>query len=40
MLDEQAPQALAQGVIEAIDVMGRAPLGVVGLMLAGRQDSV
>ena len=33
-------QALAQGVVEALNVMGRAPFGVAGLMLAGRQDVV
>ncbi len=36
----KAPQALAQGIVKALDVMSRAPFGVAGLMLAGRQDIV
>ena len=34
----KASQALAQGVVEALDVMRRSPFGVAGLMLASRQD--
>ena len=37
---DQPPEALAQGVVEALDVICRAPFGVAGLMLAGRQDIV
>ena len=36
----QTPEALAQGVVEALDVICRAPFGVAGLMLASRQDIV
>ena len=39
-LAHEPPEALAQGVVEALDVMSRAPFGVAGLMLAGRQDVV
>jgi hypothetical protein len=37
----KAPEALAQGVVEALDVMCRAPFWVAGLVLAGpdRADS-
>ena len=36
----KAPPALAQGVVEALHVICRAPFGVVGLMVAGGQDIV
>ena len=36
----QTPEALAQGVVEALDVICRTSFGVAGLMLAARQDSV
>ena len=36
----KAPEALAQGVVEALDVICRASFGVAGLMLAGRQNIV
>ena len=36
----KAPEALAQGVVEALDVICRAPFRVASLMLAGRQNIV
>ena len=38
-LAHEPPEALAQGIVEAFDVVGGA-FGVRGLMLAGRQDVV
>ena len=36
----ESPETLAQGVVEALDVICRTSFGVAGLMLAGRQDIV
>ena len=36
----ESPETLAQGIVKALNVMSRAPFGVAGLMLAGRQDIV
>lgn len=36
----EAPQALAQRVVEALHVIRQAPFGVAGLVLTSRQDVV